>query len=677
MKKTQRNAWAVLGLVSLLVIPGRAEVKLASPLFGDNMMLQREGKAPVWGTADPGEAVTVSVDGVKATATAGADGKWTAVLAGLKPGGPFTLTAQGKEGTAPATANNVLVGDVWICSGQSNMEYTLKEPDEIAAPEDPGLRYFLVPKKATLDPLTEIKGKAAWVDASPNTRATFTAVGYYFAKNLRKKAGVPIGLIHTSWGGTSAEVWIPREGFDRVPEFKEQAAALIDAARNVDRDGAAFVSAFAAWEKRYGAVDPGSPPGKGFAAGWASPTLDTSDWKTLPGPAIGDWSSLGVPNGGVVWVRIVVPVPAERAGKDAYLNLDAVPDFDTTYFNGEEIGHGGDKPPYFWRSGRRYVVPGRLVKAGDNVIAVRIVSQQEKNKGFGWLNRMGLGFDPAKVSARWAAKVETAFPPRSAEALAAEPQPPSATVDGTPTVLFNGMVLPLIPYGIKGVVWYQGESNTLRGYNYRSIFPSLISSWRARWGEGDFPFYFVQLANLGAAPRTPNDPPGWAELRESQLVTWKTVPHTGMAVIADIGEAGNIHPADKKDVGLRLSLIALANLYGKKIEYSGPVYESMAVEGGKIRLKFSHVGAGLEAKGGGPLKLFAIAGADRKFVWADAVIDGDTVVVSSPEVPAPVAVRYAWYSNPEGLNLYNRDGLPASPFRTDGWPAATRDKWGW
>lgn len=646
----------------------RGEVRLAR-VFGDHMVLQRSSKASIWGTASSGEQITLRLsDGdATVTTTARADGRWIATFDGLQPGGPFVLTVTGK--TDSLVVNDVLVGDVWICSGQSNMEYQLKDADELAEPPDPQLRQLLVPKNWSLDPETEIKVPAPWVSASPATRATFTAVGYYFGKKLRRELGVPIGLIHTSWGGTAAELWMPVEVFDSIPQLRDKIGNSLSEARNLDRDAAKFAGDYSAWERRYGPIDPGN---KGFAAGWANPEFDAADWKTISTP--GDWTDLQVPNGGAIWIRRTISISSELAGKDLRINLDSTSGFDTTYFNGEQIGQGGTTPPYFWGNGRSYVIPGRLVKAGKNLLAVRVVTQSAKNRAFGFANRLNNKISAADQSP-WTAKVETAFAPLAADAAAAEPHPPTANPGTSPTVLFNGMVSPLLPYGIKGAIWYQGEANAGRGFNYRTVFPALIGSWRKKWGIGDFPFYFVQLANLGTTPLDPNEPVGWAEVRESQLVTWQSTKNTGMAVTIDIGDAHNIHPADKRDVGDRLALFALAQDYGKRLEYSGPVYSSMKVEGSKIRLSFTHTGAGLTVKDGGPLKMFAIAGQNGKFFWADAALDGNQVVVSSKNVPSPVAVRYAWFSNPEGANLFNRDGLPATPFRTDTWATQTANIW--
>jgi sialate O-acetylesterase len=663
-------------LLLMCVAPSCWAALQPAGLFTDHMMLQRDTKAAVWGTSEPDETITLTLatgsDGSQAVATtsahSSADGKWLATFQDLKAGGPYILRIE--DSREHIVLNDVLVGDIWICSGQSNMEYKLQEASEIAAPADPMFRYLLIPKNASIDPLHDIKPGAQWVSASPETRSTFTAVGYYFGRKLRHETGVPIGLIHTSWGGTPAEVWMSKETLDAIPQFGTKADSLIQSVRDLDSDAAKFAIAFPAWEKQYGAIDPSN---KDFANGWAAPELDTTGWTTVN--YAGDWSNLPVPHGGVIWIRKHFPVSANLAGKDFRINLDAIPDFDTTYFNGVEIGHGGNVPPYFWGSGRMYVIPGKLVHEGDNLLAIRVVSQQQKNHLFGNNNRFNSQIVPSTLPDGWLAKVEVAFPAANPTAVAAEPTPPTAKRDGTPTVLFNAMVLPLIPYGIKGVIWYQGENNASRGYNYRTIFADLIQSWRTQWGLGDFPFYFVQLANFKHAPTGPNDPPDWAEVRESQMVVSQAVPHTGMATTIDIGDPRNIHPADKLDVGERLALIALAKDYGKPVEFSGPIFDSMQVVGSTVHLRFTHAASGLIAKADGPLKMFAIAGADQHFAWADATIQGNEVIVSSKDVLAPVAVRYAYFSNPEGSNLYNANGLPAPPFRTDAWPTPTADVW--
>ena len=649
--------------------PLEAKIKLGD-LFADNMVLQRDTAAPIWGTADPGEGVKLTFGDQTVTATADANGAWQGDFKGLKLGTPQDLTVAGAKDTL--TLHNVAVGDVWVTSGQSNMQYLLQDQDEIAAPPNPNLRYFECPRSMALQPANAFPPKAyVWIDADPQTRAKWSAVAYYFARNVNKELGVPIGIIDCTWGGTPAEPWTARQELESAPEYKEGIDRALLATQNVKDRVASFEDDWTAWEKSAGRADTSNV---GFAAGWAAPGFDASGWKPFNPFKSNSWASLGMPNGGAIWLRKTVTFPPDAAGKDFTLTPGAVPGIDTAYFNGQEIGQGGWDPKGFWRSPRIYKVPGSLVKAGDNVIALRIYTETARALGFNPVAKMGYPAG-ATVNDDWVANVEEALPVMTPDVAAQQPPYPALIPGCVPTENFNAMVCPLMPYAIKGAIWYQGESNAAYAYAYRTLLPLLIKSWRERWGLGDFPFYIVQLPNLGSPPRAAvEDTANWAVLRESQLLTWKNVPHTGMSVNIEIGEAMNLHPHDKKDVGYRLSLIALGDTYGKPIEYSGPIYDSMSVEGNKIRIKFTHVGGGLVAKGG-PLQRFAIAGDDRKWVQADATIDGNSVVVSSADVKTPVAVRYAWAANPDGCNLYNQAGLPASPFRTDDWPVITQGLW--
>ena len=643
----------------------RAEVKL-SGLFGDNMVLQRDGDAPVWGTADAGETVTLLVQDQKQTATADGVGKWKATFHGLKAGTNLTLTVAGKSNTV--TLHNVDVGEVWLCGGQSNMNYELRDADELAAANDPDLRCFFVPSGMSDSPGADVSG--AWQMTTPKTAVAFPAVGYYFGKNLRQKLGVPVGLIRVSWNGMFIEPFIPADQFDAVPALKADLEKHLENSRDLSANIQKYTADMQAWLAKVGRAD---RENKGFAAKWADPALDTKDW--IPTITPGDWSKIGAPNGGVVWVRKTVTLPPEAAGKDFHLVFPLVRDTDTTYFNGEKIGEGGAIGSHVGGERREYPVPGRLVKAGDNVIAVRVVCEQQVNPIFCEPGALNLPVpNNAANTNDWVAKVETEYPALTAD-QPPMPQPPFIDPRPMPGSIFNAMINPLTLFGIKGAIWYQGEANADNGWAYRTYLPMLIAGWREHWKIGDFPFYIVQLANFMEPPKGPGEGDiHWAQLREAQLLTWEKTAHTGMSVTIDIGETDNVHPANKKEVGYRLSLFALANDYGEKIEYSGPLYQGMTVEGGKVRLKFTHLGGGLVAKGG-PLQQFIICGADKKWAAGDAVIDGDTVVVSSPDVPAPVAVRYAFANNPLGCNLYNKEGLPASPFRTDDWPMGMENTW--
>ncbi|HWC88529.1 MAG TPA: sialate O-acetylesterase, partial [Pirellulales bacterium] len=487
---------------------------------------------------------------------------------------------------------------------------------------------------------------------------------YFFGRELHRQLHVPIGLINSSVGGSIIEGWISRQSLDTLPELRESTAARVDHMQAQPDDIKRFPLQRQQWEERNG-VRP--PANEGVSRGWADPDFDDHGWKQAAFPA--RWSqAAAVDRGGVFWLRKEVTFPASLAGKPFRAVFNFMHDqYDTAYFNGVEIGHAGDQPPLFVLSQRRYPVPGRLVKAGKNVIALRVVAPSERLDllGRGAHGDYGLPLDRKQVGNVWRMKVESLFPPLSIQALQSRPRPNDAALQNTPVILFNGMIHPLMPLPIRGVIWYQGESNTSRPAEYRKLFPLLIEDWRRGWKQPDLPFYFVQLASFLPPPSDPNENSGWAELREAQAMTADKVPHTGMAVAIDVGEADNIHPIDKQSVGRRLALAALHQTYGRDIPYSGPRYESMQVDGDRIRIRFRHA-EGLTAKGGSP-KRFAIAGEDRKFVWADARIDGDSVVVSSPQVSHPVAVRYAWANNPEGANLYNAAGLPASPLRTDDW----------
>jgi sialate O-acetylesterase len=656
-------------LLSLSFAPlASAKVK-PFDLFADNMVLQRDATVPIWGTADPGEEITVTLGEQSAKAMAGTDGSWKVTFQGLKTGPALTLVIAGKTDTI--TIKNVTVGEVWLTSGQSNMQYLLVDKDEIAQPANPDIHYFETPRAMNAVPQTTYTpGHYGWVTAAPETRAKMSAVAYYFAKRINAELGVPVGIIDSTWGGTPAEPWTSREALESVPELKDPIDKAIDAFANQPAHVASYAADCAKWEHDFGREDAGNT---GFDAGWAAPGFDDSAWTPVTTVRAPNWS--GLPNGGAVWVRKKVTLPPDAAGKDFKLTLGGVPGVDTAYFNGEKIGEGGWTAPGFSRQPRIYPVPGRLVKAGDNVIAIRIFTQSARSGPFGVGPTLGLPVsDPASVTSDWLAHVEKAMPPLTPEAAMAMPPYPNPPPGCSPTVNFNGMICPLMPYAIKGALWYQGESNAVHAYAYRTLMPLLIGSWRARWGIGDFPFYIVQLPNLGAAPKTPDNTSNWAVIRESQLLTAKKVANVGMTVNIDIGEATNLHPPDKKDVGERLATMVLANNYAKPIEGSGPIYDSMTVESGKIRVKFTHLGGGLVAKGGA-LQQFAIAGADQNFAWADAVIDGDSVVLSSKDVPSPVAARYAWAANPAGCNLYNQAGLPASPFRSDEWPVVTQGLW--
>ncbi len=630
------------------------------------MVLQQKDNVPLWGTANADKEVKISTSWNTKSYTARSDnnGKWKISVSTPSYGGPYSITFDDGE---VLTLSNILIGEVWICSGQSNMEMPLEGwgkimnyKQEIAAANYPEIHLLQVQKNTSTTPLLDIKADGnGWQECSPNTIAGFSSVAYFFARNLYESKHIPIGVIHTSWGGTIAEAWTSGPSLKKMPEF----AATVERMEN-DKDyeknqEANYQKGIQSWNQALAVKDPGFKAGKAM---WAEPGLDAASWKTMNLPTV--WEKAGLADfDGLVWFRKKVTIPSGWEGKALTLSLGPVDDNDVTYFNGVEIGktEGWDRP-------RTYIVPAGLVKKGDNYIAVRVFDGSGGGGIYGEPESLFLK-DPAgekiSLAGNWNYRV----------ALKIGEIPPlpvlASSGPNRPTVLYNAMINPLIPYAIKGAIWYQGESNADRAYQYRELFPLMISDWRKNWNRGNFPFYFVQLANYMKPDENPSES-AWAELREAQTMTL-SLPNTGIAVAIDIGEEKDIHPKNKQEVGRRLALIALANVYGEAVAWSGPLYKSSKTEGDKIRLSFTHTDKGLIAKGGNEVKGFAIAGADRKFYWAQAVIDGNEVVVSSPQVTNPVAVRYAWGNNP-ACNLYNGAELPASPFRTDKWEGITAGK---
>jgi sialate O-acetylesterase len=660
--------WGFVLLATLLVVPlVRSEVVL-NGVFGDHMVLQRELRIPVWGKAAPGEVVRVSLGGEQVATQADAAGHWRVDLSPRPAGGPFELAV---EGTNKLVLRDVLVGDVWVCSGQSNMEFPMGNlktsvySNDLATADHPAIRHGAVAREPATVPRDSTPVK--WTVCHPTNIGGFTAVGYYFGRELERELKIPIGLLHTSWGGTSAEGWTSREALATVPAFDARANQQIaDLAATPERL-TDFPAAIAAWEQKYGRVDPGN---RGEKEGWARTNCVTDDWQS--GRLMEKWEKLGVTNGGIVWLRKEFVLPESAAGNTFRLDFGWINEqYTTAYFNGQKLGDSGRAPSRFYNDYVRHDVPGRLVRAGTNVLAVRVVaatgSATALNQRGRLLGLLSLGV--TNVNDECWLKVELPFAPLPATALAERPAPPSAEIWRTATTLYNGMLHPLIPFAIKGVLWYQGEQDAWRAYAYRQMLPLMIDDWRARWGQGSFPFYLTQLANWQEIKPEPGES-AWAEMRESQAIIARSVTNSGLAVAVDVGNPDDIHPLNKRDVGRRLALVALAKTYGKPVEFSGPVYAGMSIEGDKLRLRFTHA-EGLRSVDGGPLRRFAIAGEDRRFVWAEARLEGDSVVLSSPKVAKPVAARYAWADSPEGCNLSNPSGLPAVPFRTDDWPGVT------
>ena len=646
----------------------------AASIFTDNMILQQGLTVPVWGMADPEARVTVSFRGQAETAIADADGKWLVKLAPMAASAePAELTVSSvavAEGSEPNTLKfvNVLVGEAWICSGQSNMEWPLSltcDADEkIAAANFPFIRLFTVNKRTSGTPVADIP-HGQWCCCTPESAAQFSAVGYFYGRELHGHLGVPVGIINASWGGTVAEAWVSREGLlDTEPCVREMIELY-------EKDLADLPGATARWKVAVDAIEARTRDtgDTGWPRGWADMPEPTGEWKDIKLPCY--WQSQGLNFSGILWFRKIIDVPAAWAGKDLTLSIGATDKSDITYFNNVKVGSiTMAQRPDAWSTLRSYTVPGYLVKAGKNIIAVRVHSDMYAGGMTGPANVMklvcpDLAEESIQLDGLWRYAVEANY-----GFVAVPSQPAGPDNQNSPCTLFNGMIAPVIPFAMRGAIWYQGESNASRAHQYRTLFPALIRDWRRCWGRDDFGFYFVQLANYMGRPDYPGDSP-WAELREAQTMTLK-LPCTGMAVTIDIGDAEDIHPRNKEDVGKRLAFNALHQSYGQKdIIPCGPLFREMKIEGRAMRLFFDYVGDGLKC-GGDKLEGFAVAGDDGKFVWADARIDPaantglaeETVIVESPLVSVPAAVRYAWADNP-ACNLYNRAGLPASPFRTD------------
>ncbi|HLP08158.1 MAG TPA: sialate O-acetylesterase [Opitutaceae bacterium] len=640
-RKTTPLLALVLGCIAAAAL-SRADV-VPSPLFCDHAVLQQGAPLPVWGTADEGEKITVTLAGQTVT-TQARGGRWIVRLEPLPAGGPHLLTIEGKN---RVDVSDVLIGEVWVCGGQSNMERQLgprqwQKPikdwqAEAAAADFPQIRHFGVAQRMALEPQAHVEGR--WLVCTPQTAPEFSAVGFFFGRALHLARGTPIGLIHSSWGGTPAEAWTSRDGASRLPELSDVSARLDRIRRDPAGARTDFERNLARW---FEMNDPGSasnPP-------WCAETLDTSAWPVMRLPVF--WESAGLPDlDGVVWFRREFDVPASWIGREVELHLGAVDDIDATWINDRFVGCHTR-----WSEPRVYQLPAGTLKPGRNVIAIRVLDTGGGGGIWGGDTlRLTRTDDPAltiPLDGDWNYKISVSS--RNA------PPPPidPAIAQGTPTVLYNGMIAPLQPYAIRGVIWYQGETNATRPQFYRRLFPNLVADWRRAWGQGSFPFLYVQIAPFREMP---------PEIREAQRLSLTAIPNSAMAVTLDVGDPDDIHPADKKPVGERLALAARALAYGEHLEYSGPAFRSIRVDGRRAILAFDHLGGGLVAKDG-ELRGFVVAGGDGVFHPARATIVDDAIEIVADEVPAPTAVRYAWANVADG-NLFNRAGLPASPFATD------------
>lgn len=617
----------LLGMALLLAMgsqPIMAKVRLPK-LVSDKMVLQRDTDLKIWGWADAGEKVTVRLQGNYYETEADKNGNWEVTLPPQQAGGPYLLEVN------EIVIRDVLVGDVWLCSGQSNQEtpiHRLTEMfPEINVSNNHMIRHYKVPTQDIKETLAEeIAGNAVWHSGVASEVMNWTALAYFYAQEAYAKTKVPQGMLVSSLGGSAIESWVSQEHLKEFPRLvlDKEALELMNQASKDQGEGK-----------------------------WNQLNWDDSDWETMQMP--GTWRENGVNVRGTVWLRKDFEIPEAMEGRHARLAMGTLVHNDAVFVNGVYVGSTGyEYPP------RRYQIPAGVLRKGKNTIAVRLNAPAGNGEFIKDKPYKIIG-DAAEIdlTGTWKYKVglDLAEVSKYAERLRNRQSVGSG--------LYNGMIYPIRHYRVKGTIWYQGESNAGRSHEYGALMSALITNWRELWQKPELPFLLVQLPNFMEKHEKPTDS-GWARIREAQLNTFKTTPNTALAVTYDVGEWNDIHPLNKKAVAQRLFLGARKVVYGEKVTHSGPVYKDMKIEGDKIVISFTETGRGLMAKGG-TLKHFAIAGEDKQFVWAEAVIRGNKVVVSSKSVKNPVAVRYAWSDNPDEANLCNKEGLLASPFRTDNW----------
>jgi len=643
-------------------------------IFSDNMVLQQNTQVSFWGKAEPDSKVFVKSSwGESSSTTVNQDHSWLLKLKTPKAGGPFEVNLQ--VGDSTITYKNVLIGEVWLCSGQSNMEMPLQgwlpespidnSKEVIEKSDYPQIRLFTVQRAFSNKEEFNCMGK--WEECSPTTSPAFSATAFFFGRKLYEELKIPIGLIHSSWGGTPVESWTSRKYLESIDDFK----SILEDLKNSGKE----LEAYKTWLESHPVINIKDVSSE---TRWqnlsfndekcSAVNYDDSKWKEMNLPTL--WEATEVGNlDGVVWFRKKIEIPESWKGKDLVLELGPIDDMDITYVNGVKVG--SYEKDGFWQTDRIYNVPGKLITTNEITIAVRVMDTQGGGGIYGKAELMKIhplnSDESISLSGKWKYLPVAEYRFQKFFVFGADKNDysskPKMKIDlsaNTPTTLYNGMIHPLVPYSLKGVIWYQGEANVDNPEQYATLFPLMIKNWREDWGEGNFPFYFVQIAPYDYGEQSHSE-----VLRESQLKTL-SVPNTGMAVTLDIGNPRNIHPADKKDVGERLARWALAKTYDKNVFYSGPLYKSMNVENNKIILSFDYADDGLVIKERNGENNFIIAGEDKVFRKASVKIDGGKLIVSNDEIKNPVSVRYCW-SNTNEATLFNKEGLPASSFRTDNW----------
>ncbi|PWA03979.1 sialate O-acetylesterase [Flavobacterium psychrotolerans] len=643
MKKQFLSFLCVLGLG----LSTNAQVTLPK-IFSDNMVFQRNVLIPVWGQADANEKITVRFHNQTKSTKSDKNGKWTVRLDNEIAGGPYQLTVKAKN---TIQINNVLVGEVWLCSGQSNMEWSVEQSlnakKEIATANNPFIRQIKISKEINSLPQNDF-GSGTWQVCDSITVRKFTGAGYFFAKKIYEELKIPIGLINVSWAGTNIETWISREGFEGSEEYKE----MIDGMPKISLDSLTKLNV-SSFGKNIEILQ-GSKLSEANTGSFKELGFDDSRWLEFNEPEIWEKQSLGEFDG-VVWLRKSIVLSAEDSKKTALLELSKIDDEDITYVNGIKVGGMAQ-----WDASRKYSIPNGVLREGKNTIAIRVVDNGGGGGIYGDSSDLKLTLENTSIplNGKWKFQVE---------ALKSD-----INENAFPSLAYNAMINPLIPFAFQGVLWYQGESNSNRSYQYRKAFPLLINDWRQKWNHGNFPFYFVQLATFSTSGNS-NEGCAWAELREAQTLTLQ-VPNTGMVVTTDIGDTKSIHPLNKQDLGKRLATLALKNVYKKEIVCAGPFYKSMEIKGNQIMLSFDNLGTGLTTSDQyGYIKGFEIAGKDQVFYCAKAFIKDNKVILFSENVENPIAVHFGWVGDASDNNLFNKEGFPAIPFRTDDWKTITKE----
>jgi sialate O-acetylesterase len=651
-------SWSAKRIFTFLVFifvfavqPVVGQLSVAS-LFNHHAVLQRGKPVPVWGWAKSGAKISVSVAGETATATADNGGKWMAQLSAMPAGGPYTLSVI--SGNEKLEFTDIWLGEVWLCSGQSNMEWKLSQAHNYATEKplsnQPMIRQFYVAHEVTMKPKEKLDG-GNWVVATPETSGDFTAVGYFFAKELAKELNVAVGLIHSSWGGSQLEGWLSKEAMLSSPELNWYAKILPDSWPAAD--------SLHDLKLRKQLLGSTYLPSSAYEKGYTEPGYDFGKWLDGGSP-IGQWDWKGVwAFRGTGFMARNIEVPADFSGVETMLGLAIQDNFNEVYINGKMVFAG------ILKGTRKLIIPPGAWVNGMNSLVVKF-------KQFGEPAWYGPGLQGNAADLFVEGKgVRVPIPDQwKLMPSFASPHEYVHSSNNVGTSIYNAMIAPLVPYSMQGVLWYQGETNAGRAYEYRQTMPLLIHDWRRIWKDS-LSFYITQLSSFGT-DKSANEGSNWAELREAQAMS-ATLPNTGIAVTTDVGNPNDIHPTDKITVGKRLALAALHTTYKKEIPYSGPVLANVSYERGRAVLTFNHANSGLMAKGKYPyLKGFEIAGDDKFFYYAKAEIDGNRVVVHHPRGVIPSSVRYAWSDAPIEANLYNGAGLPAGTFRTDSWPGITR-----